>query len=148
MDKFTSTASIAATFAGVAIALMGIGPGLCFTAVGAGEFNDFAQPSDIDCGRTGVDLGLPPGCGDGPSPHNRILMAVALSTGTGTLTAEGRYLNSLHVFDAETFRPVDYADAARRAAIYDLEPPIGSAQTFPPWPFDNSRSELPPKLLI
>lgn len=80
--------------AGIAAIALGFG------AVGAAELNDFVQPSAAACwlGR-GVDFGPPPGCGDGPQPHNRTVVVTAVSTSTLTMHSV------TIVYDAEHFHP-------------------------------------------
>lgn len=55
---------------------------LLLAPVVAGEINDFVQPSDMVCIEKppAPDFGPPVGCGDGPQPHNRTVMAQAIAT--------------------------------------------------------------------
>jgi hypothetical protein len=93
MDKFDVTAGLAVGLSLAAVGVAGVGPGLCFTAVGAAEFIDFVQPSAFACLRRGLDFGPPPGCDDGPQPHNRMPVSVtALST---TVVPSGAMLASI-----------------------------------------------------
>jgi hypothetical protein len=84
---------------------------LCFGAVGAAELNDFVQPSAAACLRgRGADFGPPPGCSDGPQPHNRTVVVTALSTGT-TLTMHTINI----VYDAEHFRADSLGNSISRS---------------------------------
>jgi hypothetical protein len=114
MDKFDVTAGLAVGLSLAAVGVADVGPGLCFTAVGAAEFIDFVQPSAFACLRRGLDFGPPPGCDDGPQPHNRMPVSVtALST---TVVPSGAMLAR---FDAEHFQFSDYAASDPRAVAYD-----------------------------
>jgi hypothetical protein len=66
------------------------------------------------CLRRGLDFGPPPGCDDGPQPHNRMPVSVtALST---TVVPSGAMLAR---FDAEHFQFSDYTASDLRAVAYD-----------------------------
>jgi hypothetical protein len=117
MDRFYVTTGLAVGLSFAAVGAAGVGPGLCFTAVGAAEFIDFVQPSAFQCLRRGLDFGPPPGCDDGPQPHNRTVNITALSSGNGSVVPSGAMIG--HVFDAEHFQLSDYATLNARAAAYD-----------------------------
>jgi hypothetical protein len=107
MEKFCVVAGLAFAFSGAAVAAAGIGPGLSLTAVAAAEFIDFVQPSAITCARRDLDFGPPPGCDDGPQPHNRTAQLTSLDSSSSTSTFVAA--SNSTVYDADYFQLKDWA---------------------------------------
>jgi hypothetical protein len=101
MERFYIVTGLVLGLSGVAIATTGIGPGLCFSAIGAGEFIEFVRPSAPACHRRGPDFGPPSGCDGESQPHNKMIQATSLSSTTTSLGA-------MVAFDADYFELKDW----------------------------------------